>query len=306
MVTSDGRHIRRELRHTLALSDRERLQFMERATLVKYAAGQEILAQLERLFEAPKRPRAGNMLIVGEPHNGKTTLITKFHQEHGTPVIEDDAAVKPIVVAEAPPVADEKSLHTMILERFHAPFGPTAPAAQLRLQTLHILRECRTRMLIIDELHSMTAGSARKQMEVMNTIKMLCNELQIPIVGVGTELAVNMLRTDPQHVSRFRVERLPMWRLDQNFQRLVVDLEATLPLKQPSNLGSKETAVLLHKFCKGSLGYLRDGLVQCAREAIEKGTEQITPELIKRMKRWFEPTAGIPERGPEAAAGPYR
>ena len=161
-------------------------------------------------------------------------------------------------------------------------------------------------MLIIDELHSMTAGTARKQMEVMNTIKMLCNELQIPIVAVGTELAINMLHTDPQHVSRFRVAELPTWRPDEEFHNLVVDLEATLPLKQPSNLGSKETTALLHDLCDGSLGYLRDGMVQCAREAIMERTERITPELIKRMKRWFAPATGIRGRGPKAAAGPYR
>ena len=66
MVTGDGRHIRKKLRHNLALSDDGRLRFMEKPTLVKYTAGEEILAELERLFKAPKHPRMGNMLIVGK------------------------------------------------------------------------------------------------------------------------------------------------------------------------------------------------------------------------------------------------
>ena len=87
-MKGEGEHIWPHLRHTLAFSDRERLQFMDRPTLVKYDAGDEILAELERLFQAPKRPRMGNLLIAGDSNNGKTTLVAKFQQEHGKPFIE--------------------------------------------------------------------------------------------------------------------------------------------------------------------------------------------------------------------------
>ena len=97
-------------------------------------------------------------------------------------------------------------------------------------------------MLIIDEFHSMTAGTARKQLEVMNAVKLLCNEVRIPIVAVGTELAVNMLQTDPQHASRFRVVKLPKWDFNKDFWDLVADLEQTLPLRQPSRLSGMKTA----------------------------------------------------------------
>ena len=307
MVTSNNEHIRADLRHVLGLNDRDRLAFMDRPTLLRYPAGDNVLAELKRLLEMPKRPRMGNLLMVGETNNGKTTLVRKFHELHGTPSIDEkNGAVKPVIIVEAPPTADEKSLHLSILERFHAPYRTTAPVTQLRYQALHLLRECRTRMLIIDEFHSLLTGPARKQAEVMNTIKFLCNELQIPIVSVGTQVAVNVLRTDPQHASRFRVVKLPRWTLNRDFQRLLKGFEETLPLKRESKLAERKTATLLHDACKGNLGNLREGLVTCAREAIEKGSERITPELIGKRKPSFRPTEAIPERQPAHASGPSR
>ena len=308
MVTSTTHdHIRRELRYVLDLNDRERLEFMEQPTLLKYPAADEIVNELERLLKRPKRPRMGNLLIVGESNNGKTTIVQKFHENHGTAFVNPNGkAVKPIIVVEAPPTADEKSLHFSILDRFHAPFRPTAPTSQLRLQAVHLLRECDTRMLIIDELHSLMAGAPRKQLEVMNTIKFLCNELQIPIVGVGTQVAVNVLRTDAQHTSRFRVIPLARWKLDPNFRNLLVGFDKTLPLRRKSNLADKETMRRLYTVCNGNLGNLREGLVACARTAIEKGTEQITPELITKMEGRFKVTAGTSEPEPKIVNGPSR
>ena len=301
-------HIDPDLRYVLGLSDRERLAFMDRPILLGYPVGDEVLKRLERLLEMPKRPRMGNLLIVGESDNGKTTLIEKFHSVHGkSSVNSDNEPVKPIIVAESPPSADEKSLYLSLLDRFHAPHRTTAPATQLRFQALHLLRQCHTRMLIIDEFHSLLTGTARKQAEVMNAIKFLCNELRIPIVGVGTRVAVNVLHTDPQHASRFEVAVLPLWKLDPAFQALLVGFEKTLPLKQRSNLAGKEMTQQLHTISTGNLGNLRELLVVCARKAIETGTERITPEIVKSMA-WFRPTEGhgIRVRDQEELPGQYR
>src|SRR2546423_1765777 len=67
------------------------------------------------------------------------------------------------------------------------------------------------RMLIIDEIHHVLAGSLLQQHNFLNTIKHLSNELQIPIVGVGTREAFNALQTDPQLANRFEPVFLPRW-----------------------------------------------------------------------------------------------
>ena len=299
-------HIHQKYQHTLALSDQDRMEFMESPILLRYPAADKILKRLERLFVMPKRSRMGNLLITGESNNGKTTLVEQFQKLHGQPFVnKDNEPVKPVIVAESPPSADEKSLYLSILERFHGPpRRRTAPATELRYQTIHLLRECHTQMLIIDEFHSLMTGTPVKQSEVMNTIKLLCNELRIPIVGVGTHEAVNVLNSDPQHVSRFQIEVLPLWKPGRDFQSLLVGFEEILPLKEPSGLDRQEIAEQLHTISQGNLGDLRMFLVECARKAIETGDEHITMDIVRAMV-WRKPTRGTRERRPDGLNGRY-
>lgn len=51
-------------------------------------------------------------------------------------------------------------------------------------------------MLVIDEIHSILAGTFREQRIVLNAIRFLANDLRIPLVCVGTREAKQALMTD--------------------------------------------------------------------------------------------------------------
>lgn len=292
---SAAEHIHPDFRHVVGLSDQERLGFLDQPRWIGYKVAQQILDTLVGLMNKPVRPRMPNLLIVGESNNGKTTIVRRFHDLHGEGYVDEQAEpVKPIVVAEAPPSADEKGLYISILERFFVPYRPSDAVSKLRYQVIHLCRACRVRMLIIDEFHSLLTGSAIKQREVMNAIKLLCNELAIPIVGVGIREAVRVLHTDPQHASRFDVQSVPLWELNQDFQRLLAGFEKVLPLKQASRIYDPELASRLHVISEGNLGNLHRLLTECAIEAIKSGTEKIDKTIIE-SKAWMRPTRGIRE-----------
>ncbi|MDZ4296866.1 MAG: TniB family NTP-binding protein, partial [Moraxellaceae bacterium] len=166
-------HIHPEFRHVMMLSDKERLDFLQQSRWIGYPNATQIMDTLDKLLEMPTRIRMPNLLIVGEPNNGKTTIVRRFHQLRGIGYVNDESEpVKPVIIAEAPPSADEKGLYISILERFYAPYKPTDSAARLRYQTIHLMRQCSVRMLVIDEFHSLLTGGAQKQREVMNCIKL--------------------------------------------------------------------------------------------------------------------------------------
>ncbi|SKZ33434.1 Bacterial TniB protein [Mycobacteroides abscessus subsp. abscessus] len=126
----------------------------------------------------------------------------------------------------------------------------------------------------------------------MNTLKNLSNELSLNIVGVGTREAITILHTDPQYASRFDVVNLPKWELNQDFLRLLISYVRLLPLKKQSNLASKEIATLIFEVSGGNLGDLNRLLVECAKEAILKGEEEITYDIVYKFK-WLKPTEGL-------------
>lgn len=55
--------------------------------------------------------------------------------------------------------ADIRQLYVKILESFWAPFNVTAPITKLQHQAEHMIRSCKTRMLIIDEIQALRKGS---------------------------------------------------------------------------------------------------------------------------------------------------
>lgn len=288
-------HVHPEFRHAVDLSDAERLEFLQEHRWLGYPLAQQIMDTLTCLLRKPSRPRMPNLLLVGDSNNGKTTIIRRFanlcgrvtQQENGNPSL-------PILVVEAPPTANERELYVHILERLLAPYRSTDPVVKLRYQVIHLCRACQVRMMIIDEFHSLLAGTPIKQREMMNAIKLLCNELGIPIVGVGTRDAVRILHTDPQHASRFDVVQLPLWKVDIEFQRLLTDFEKILPLKFPSKLHQPLLAQQLHAISGGNLGNLHEHLIGCTEYAISSGLEKIDADVIGKIKRQ-KSTGGVRE-----------
>jgi hypothetical protein len=64
-------------------------------------------------------------------------------------------------------------------------------------------------MLIVDEVHSILAGTFREQRIFLNAIRFLANELRIPLVCAGTHEAKQALMTDQQLADRFEAFELP-------------------------------------------------------------------------------------------------
>ena len=275
-------HINPEFRYVLEQSDIKRMLFAEGSRWIEYPKAVAILRRLDWLMQVPKRSRMPCMLIIGDPNNGKTTLVEKFFHRYGKQYVNNRGEpVKPVILAQAPPKADERSLHLSLLDLFQAPHRPTALVPILRRDAIRWFEKCNVKILIIDEFHSLLNGRGKSLFEVMSVIRTFCNTLRIPIVGVGTREAVQVLHNDAQHVSRFKIiEELPLWSLDRDFLELLDMFEQTLPLKKQSNLQQPELAPSLFTYSGGNLGNLRNLLVECAKEAIAGGTEQIDKALL--------------------------
>lgn len=284
-------HIHEKFRHIVVLPDDERMKFIDTPRWIGYSRASEVLDVMQSLMNKVKQHRMPNLLLIGDSNNGKTTIIQEFVERFGEVYIDEQLSM-PVCLVQAPPSANEKDLYISLIDSFALPFRSSDSAGKLRYQVIHTLREAHVKILIIDEVHSMLTGTARQQRLIMNAIKFLCNELQLPIVLSGTKDAVRILHTDPQHASRFDVAELPFWQNDREFKRLVGSFEKILPLKKQSNLTEITTLNLIYSISGGNIGNVKRLLNECAIEAIKSGNEQITKKMIEG-KSWIRPTKGL-------------
>ena len=98
---------------------------------------------------------------------------------------------------------DERRFYQAILAQVFAPFRPSKTAGNLQFEVVQLLSTVGVKMLVIDEIQHVLAGPMLKQRHFLNVIKYLGNELQIPIVAVGTHDAFNAVQSDPQLSNRF-------------------------------------------------------------------------------------------------------
>lgn len=289
-------HMHKTARGWLKLSDEERIRRIQGYRWIGYDKAKEILAKLNWLINYPKNQRMPNLLIVGATNNGKTMILNKFKKQYpDKDNLIGDAKIIPVIIVQAPPTADEGRFYSLILNKLNAPFKDNDKAGNKYLQVVGICEQIGLRMLIIDEIHDIIAGSRANQRVFRNAIKQLGNDLQIPIVGAGTREAYNAIRSDEQLANRFEPIVLPRWSIDDNlppdrdpYLKLLTTYERMLPLRYPSHLSNKTMALKLLSMSDGVIGELSAVLTRAAEEAIRNKREKIDEVTLNKIN-WVSP-----------------
>ncbi|WP_422473661.1 TniB family NTP-binding protein [Endozoicomonas sp. ALB032] len=285
-------HLQPSVREVLEQPIEKQIKFVRSPGWIGYDSATQVLAKLNELLDWPQCHRMPNLLIVGETNNGKSILLTRFCEEH-PPYYKDPEAFEgftlPALLVQCPPVPDERMLYNAILDTVWAPRNVNDSATKLLGIVLRTLKHANVRMLILDELHHMLAGTTKKQHQFLNTIKYLANELRIPIVAAGLKEAVRAISVEPQLSNRFSVVSLPTWQLDRPFLRLLASFERVLPLVKPSNLTSKEFATTLYTASEGLIGELSMILSEATVRAVKAGRSHITPKDVESIG-WVPPS----------------
>lgn len=283
MTTIDEQHLKKllpETREVIFKSQEERIEYLKTEKWIPYPKANKILEKLEELRVEPKRSRMPSLLLVGESHNGKTSLVKKFWRDN-PPTDGIHSAAYPVFYVQAPPVPDERRFYDEIFSTLLVPFRHRDDPSQKVEMVQYYFEKIGTQVLVVDEIHNVLSGSIAKQRAFMNALKNLGNRLMLPIVLVGTKDALMATNTDMQISSRFRPMHLPLWRMDGDFVNLLASIELTLPLKNPSPLATKEIAPEIFNLSEGYIGEIVALVSEAAIVAIETGTEHITMKEIK-------------------------
>ena len=175
-----------------------------------------------------------------------------------------------------PPTPEQSRFYRALLFEVGAPQSASATLATLEQLARDILRRIGPRMLVVDEVHHLLAGSHREQRASLNLLKYLANDLKISIVTVGTSDAPVAFQTDAQMSSRFTPFEIPRWTESDDFRRLLRAFEQALPLRRASDLMQRPITQFLIAVSAGLLGEVSKLLNNAAEQAIRDGSERVT------------------------------
>lgn len=277
-------HLHPAVREMLALDDSKRIQALQRDRWIDYPRAGEALGRLERLLNTPQKERMPCMVMHGPSNIGKTLIIAKFLRAH-PPGFDRQRGVeqRPVISMQMPPTPDQRRFYRALLSVIGAPQGPSSTLATLEQVARDILMRMSPRMLIVDEVHHLLAGSHREQRASLNLLKYLANELKICIVAVGTSDAPVAFQSDAQISSRFTPFEIALWTESEDFRRLLSAFEQALPLRRPSQLTERPIVQFLVAASAGLLGEVSRMLNTAAELAIIDGSERITLSMLEQV-----------------------
>lgn len=276
-------HLHPSIRECAVEGDEERIRRIRSDRWIGYARGEVALKALEDLLAYPKRARMPNLLLVGPTNNGKTMIVEKFRRDHppvGAADVPDGIARIPVLSIQMPPAADEMRFFGAILTGLGVPGVRSVRLSAKQDAAVRALRATGVRMLVIDEAHNVLSGTRDQQRRLLGVWLWLGNELQIPLVAAGTAEALRAIQSDDQLANRFEPLRLPLWRDNSHYRRLLATLEAVFPLRASSSLASHDIAQAILAVSEGLLGEIVSVVARAAVQAIRSGTERISMKTI--------------------------
>jgi len=261
----------------------QKLEWVRSDFWVGYTRADEILGYLDDLMHYPKSIRMPCALLVGEPGNGKSTIVEEFSSRHEVTFKETGEPIMPVLVMDMPSRPKDSEFYSQILFALKVAHKTSDGVESKKDQAHRMLLALQTRIVILDEFHDILHCTSREQRAFLSVLKKLTNLLKIPVVGVGTREAITVFHTDTQLSSRFEAIGLSKWKLDKEFIKLLISFERLLPLAEPSYLNSREIATKLFSMSEGTIGGLNRVLVMATTQALREGKEKITLETLNNI-----------------------
>lgn len=299
-------HIDDRCRRYAALSDEERIAWIKADRWIGFDQAQAALVRLNALLAYPPRDRMPCLLIYGNTGMGKTKIVRKFERAHPPTLCQPTGVInRPVVVAQVPSEPVERDLYRELLASLQAPALVGGTLAREKDICRSLLRTVGARMIVLDEVNGMLAGTYRQQRIFLNALRFLANDLRVPLVCAGTDLARQALLTDAQLAERFEAFHLKPWKNDHAFARLLKSLAGILPLRAASDLETDAVRERIHTLASGVTFRIFQLIETAAEEAIRSGKERL--DLLSFGDDLVLPLVSMTQsarrRMPQAAAG---
>ena len=284
----------------------DRISLIQSDIWIGFPRAEQVLDRLQNLIEAPRQTRMPGLLVHGASGIGKTMIARNLSRRYA-PEYDPVAGVThtPLLLLQAPPAPDERRFYLHILAAVGAPATAIAVRSQnvasLEVRVIALLRDLGLRMIMIDEVHNLLAGTHREQRRFLNVLRYLSNELEVSLVCFGVSEAVDAIRGDMQLARRLDEHHLPNWRDDSEFSNMIQTLIAAMPLEKKSNLKVKSLRQIL-ALTGGVTSRVFSLVKDLAIDAIRSGEECISDDAVANWSPLWSRYAPVQRRLEQAGS----
>lgn len=250
---------------------------------VQYDQATRILRDMDRLLLEERRERMESILLIGEPNSGKTSILNEFSSKYPAYIsLTEDGLVVPVLSIEAPAVPDERRFYDRIFRNTQTIYRKSDNLSTKHEQVINLLRNIKLKVLVIDEVHNLAAGSDNQNKIFLNLLRELSNELQLNLICAGTKEALSAVATDKQLSRRFTPNILSRWQADsEESYKFLLSIGRRTPLREATEFQNPDFLVEFFDRTEGILGEMVKLLRKAVIYALDNGEEKLTPSVIK-------------------------
>ena len=284
----DHPHLAPQAARLLSTSDAHRISAIRTERWIGFSRARHALEQLQLLCDHPPSTRAPGLAIYAHSGMGKTMLVEKFRRAN-LPTVSTLAGTEtlPVLSISLCPKPGERRVYAQLLTSAGVNVRHAATLIELEVRALALLKQLKVRVIVIDEVRNLLAGSAREQRVMLQLFRHLSNELKASLVCLGIADAREAIAGDTQLARRLDQLALPRWKADEEFQTLVVAILRSLPLRRPSALSAHSLRTLT-RVTDGITAKVFSMLNELAIEAVRSGKEEITDDDVEAWKPALE------------------
>lgn len=278
----DSQLAQRSSRVALALSRLMRIR-------LPYPRHIEAMAEIEELRLLGLEMRGEQQLalnIFSKTGTGKSTVATQYKLMRAQ---EDADGVQSVVHARLGTSGSARDLYVSIMAELGDGFASSGTEHTLRRRAMRTMAEAGVELLILDETqHSgQKSGFSR---EVTAELKIMLDTGRVPIVLLGTEVAVPLVAADRELSGRMfspcRLDPLDICDGEdfELWQGFLSALDARMVsdgiVAAPADLAAEDLATALGEVCDGVIGQVMRVMTMALRNTIRERREVITREDI--------------------------
>ena len=175
-----------------------------RRAFIRIPRVEEVMRRVEELFayqcdaEEPE-----HLVLIGESGVGKSTLLRRYVETH-VRIVHEEFTEIPVLYVPVPAACSIKKLAGEALFAMGSPFWNRGGEPERTHQLLTLLRACKVRLVIFDEVnHLVERGSSKTHYAVGDWIKQLSEQSKVSCVLAGTPMTEQLLVTNAQLRGRF-------------------------------------------------------------------------------------------------------